>query len=154
MWLILPTCKLSLQSTNSLCADDWLNHRVHTRVAMAIFWRTFHHYGKISPAWRGWGVHALPLKLYLPSQAKLLCTVRSSVLCGLNRPCSVNVRRRNYFYNHTISQSFAVVRAQVDVIIKSFEALDMQKQTVFPYCNFCPPPPIDLLIDQWPLNYI
>jgi hypothetical protein len=37
-----------------------LTTRVY-RVAMASFWRTFHHDGKISPAWRGRGVHALPL---------------------------------------------------------------------------------------------
>jgi hypothetical protein len=30
-------------------------------VAMTTFWRTFHHDGKISQAWWGWGVHAHPL---------------------------------------------------------------------------------------------
>jgi hypothetical protein len=35
-------------------------HRVQ-RVAITTFWRTFHHDGKISPAWWGWGVHVLPL---------------------------------------------------------------------------------------------
>jgi hypothetical protein len=44
------------------------------RLAMATFWRTFHHHGKISPAWWGWGVHTLYLSLYLPSRAKLCCT--------------------------------------------------------------------------------
>jgi hypothetical protein len=39
---------------------------------MAIFWRTFHHDGKFSPAWWGWEVHALPLSLYLPSRAKVV----------------------------------------------------------------------------------
>ncbi len=44
------------------------------RVAMAsTFWRTFHHDGKISPAWRRWGLHAHPLSLYLPSLTKLRC---------------------------------------------------------------------------------
>ncbi len=28
------------------------------------------------PAWCGWGVHALPLSLYLPSRAKLWCTLQ------------------------------------------------------------------------------
>ncbi len=43
---------------------------------MAPFWRTFHHDSKIIPAWWGWGVHALPLSLYLPSRAKLWCTLQ------------------------------------------------------------------------------
>jgi hypothetical protein len=30
-------------------STDWQTHRVH-RVAMATFWRTFHHDGKINPA--------------------------------------------------------------------------------------------------------
>jgi hypothetical protein len=34
------------------------------------------HDEKISPAWCGWGVHALPLSLYLPSIAKLWCTLQ------------------------------------------------------------------------------
>jgi hypothetical protein len=41
------------------------------RVAMATFWRIFHHDGKLSPSWWGWGVHAQPLSLYLPSSTKL-----------------------------------------------------------------------------------
>jgi hypothetical protein len=52
-----------------------VHHRVHTRVAMVDFWRTFHH-GKISPGWWGWGVHAHPLSLYLPSRTKLQCTLQ------------------------------------------------------------------------------
>ncbi len=47
--------------------------RVH-RVATAAFWRTFNHEGKISPGWWGWGVHAHPLSLHLPSPEKLQCT--------------------------------------------------------------------------------
>ncbi len=43
---------------------------------MATFWRTFHHEGKISPAWRGWEMHAQPLSLYLPPRAKLWCTLQ------------------------------------------------------------------------------
>ncbi len=31
-----------------------VDHRVH-RVATASFWHTFHHEGKISPDWCGWG---------------------------------------------------------------------------------------------------
>ncbi len=42
-----------------------------TRVAMATFWPTFHHDGKISPAWSGGRVHIHPLSLYLPSRTKL-----------------------------------------------------------------------------------
>ncbi len=43
---------------------------------MAAFWRTVHEHGKISPAWWGWGVDALPCSLYLPSRAKLWCTLQ------------------------------------------------------------------------------
>ncbi len=41
-------------------------------MATAAFWRTFHCDEKISPGWCGWGVHAHPLSLYLPSRTKLL----------------------------------------------------------------------------------
>ena len=50
-------------------------HRVH-RVATATFWRAFHYNGKTSPCGWGWGVHAHPLSLYLPSRTKLLCTLQ------------------------------------------------------------------------------
>ncbi len=43
------------------------DHRAHW-VAVATLWRTFHHDGKISPAWWGWGEHSLPLSLYLLSR--------------------------------------------------------------------------------------
>jgi hypothetical protein len=33
---------------------------VYTRLAMATFWRTFYHDGKVSPAWQGWGGGARP----------------------------------------------------------------------------------------------
>jgi hypothetical protein len=52
-------------------------HRVH-RVATAAFWRTFHHEGKISSGWLGWGVHVHPLSLHLPSSVKLQCTLQLS----------------------------------------------------------------------------
>ncbi len=55
----------------------WAPQSTH-RLATATFWRTFHHDGKISPGWWGWGVHAHPLSLYLPSRPKLQYTVRSS----------------------------------------------------------------------------
>ncbi len=47
------------------------------RVAIADFWRTSHHDGKISPGWWGWGMHGArppPLSL-LPSRTKLQCTL-------------------------------------------------------------------------------
>ncbi len=47
------------------------------------FLRSFHHDGKNSPGWWGWGVHALPLSLYLPSRTKLWCTLQ---LRGLITP--------------------------------------------------------------------
>ncbi len=65
MYSRLPLC-LSFNSQN---------HRVH-RVAIATFWQTFHHDCKISPAWWGEWVHALPLSLYLPSQTKLWYTLQ------------------------------------------------------------------------------
>ncbi len=46
------------------------NHRVQ-RMAIATFWRTFHHNRKISPSCWVWGEHAHPLSLYLPSHTKL-----------------------------------------------------------------------------------
>ncbi len=52
-----------------------LVHRVH-RVVTAALWRTFHHEGKISPGWWGWGVHAHPLSLHLPSPVKLQSTLQ------------------------------------------------------------------------------
>ncbi len=52
--------------------NPWSTHRV----ANATFWRTFHHDGKISPAWWGRGMH--PPSLYQPSRTKLWCTVHSS----------------------------------------------------------------------------
>jgi hypothetical protein len=48
-------------------STDNFKHREH-REATAAFRRIFHHDGKISPAWWGWGVHAHPLSLYLPSR--------------------------------------------------------------------------------------
>ncbi len=60
----------------------YISHRcthrreIKSRQAMSTFWRTFHHDGKFRPA-RFWaGVHALPFSLYLPSQAKLWCTLQ------------------------------------------------------------------------------
>ncbi len=46
------------------------------RVEMADFWRSFHHVGKISPGWWGWGVHPLSISLHLTSHTS--CSVRSS----------------------------------------------------------------------------
>ncbi len=46
------------------------------RVEIATFWRIFRHDGKIRPAWWSWGVHALPLSLYLPSPEKWWCTLQ------------------------------------------------------------------------------
>ncbi len=56
---------------------SWIRLQVpQHRVAMATFWRIFHQDGKSSPAWWGWGVHALPLSLYLPSRTKMWCTLQ------------------------------------------------------------------------------
>jgi hypothetical protein len=69
---------------------------------MATFWRTFHHDGKISPAWWGWGVNALPLLLYLPSRVTskdVVYTLQlreqihspyfSYALCGWHSQCAL-----------------------------------------------------------------
>jgi hypothetical protein len=56
---------------------------------MATFWRTFHHDGKISPAWCGWGCTHSPLSLYLTSRAKLWGTLRRrGQIHSLHTPCS------------------------------------------------------------------
>ncbi len=48
--------KAKVRDNFYLYVRTWVrvNHRVH-RVAMTTFWRTFHHIGKISPGWWGWG---------------------------------------------------------------------------------------------------
>ncbi len=49
------------------------HHRVHTERQWSLSGRTFHHDGEISLAMGdGWGEHALPLSLYLPSRAKFV----------------------------------------------------------------------------------
>jgi hypothetical protein len=58
-----------------------VRHRVH-RVATAAFGGTFHNNGEIIPGWWGWGVHARPLSLYLPSRTKLWCTLYSPAARG------------------------------------------------------------------------
>jgi hypothetical protein len=51
-------------------------------------WRTFSDEGKICPGWWGWGVHAHPLSLHLPSPVKLQCTLQ---LCGqIHWPCFIS----------------------------------------------------------------
>ncbi len=62
-------------------------HRVH-RVATAAFWRTFSDEGKICPGWWGWGVHAHPLLLNLPSPLKLECTLQLSG--QIHWPCFIS----------------------------------------------------------------
>ena len=62
-------------------------HRVH-RVATAAFWRTFSDEGKISPGWWGWGGHAHPLTLHLPSPVKLQCTLQLSG--QIHWPCFIS----------------------------------------------------------------
>ncbi len=58
-----------------------LHHRVR-RVATATFWLTFHHDGKVSPAWWGWGMDALPL-LYTPTCT--LCLYKAKLKIGKER---------------------------------------------------------------------
>jgi hypothetical protein len=69
------------------------------RVATAAFWRIFHHDGKISPGWRGWGAYAHPFSLHLTSRTKLHCALKlsrqinspyfiSTNICSLWRLCT------------------------------------------------------------------
>ena len=68
---------LDLQMYSMYFSQRSSENRVY-RVATAAFWRTFHHEAKISPGWWGWGVHAHPLSLHLPSPVKLKCTLQLS----------------------------------------------------------------------------
>ncbi len=53
----------------------WISQSTHG-VAIADFWRTFYHEGKIRPGWWGWGVHTHPFHCsYHHVQS---CSVRSS----------------------------------------------------------------------------
>jgi len=58
----------------------WESAGLHTTEytqSVAAAWRTFHHDGKISPGWWGWGVHAHSLPLYfLQSDTKLQCRLQ------------------------------------------------------------------------------
>ncbi len=73
-WNVLYHTALRNYAAISLQVPSILSILLGThRLAMATFWRTFHHDGKIALAWCGWGVHALPPLLYLPSRAKLWC---------------------------------------------------------------------------------
>jgi len=80
-----PHSLACLSETSDLCVHSRspkLSHHctwdLTHRVAMADFWRTCHHDGKISPVagegGGGGGVHAHPLTLYYPSHTKLQCT--------------------------------------------------------------------------------
>ena len=48
-----------------------MNTQSTHRLAIAEFWRTSHHNGKISPGWYGWGVHAHPLSAYYVPSLKV-----------------------------------------------------------------------------------
>jgi hypothetical protein len=60
-WESIPGVLKMLTNTGSVhditVCTIW-NTGSSNRLAMATFWRTFHHDGKFSPAWWGWGVHA------------------------------------------------------------------------------------------------
>ncbi len=59
----------------------WYELKSTHRVAATAFWRTFHHDGKSSPGWCGWGggggARPPPFSL-LPSRTKLQCTLQLS----------------------------------------------------------------------------
>ena len=86
-------------------ADCW-NHRVH-RVVTSAFWRTFSHEGKICLGWWGWGVHAHPLLLHLPSPVKLQCTLQLSG--QIHWPCFISCK-----------DMYSVVETEVNVGIKEY----------------------------------
>jgi hypothetical protein len=61
-------------------AKIWLllgAHRVH-RVALNAFWVTFHHEGKISPGWRGWGCTPPPAFHYIYLHVRSCGVLRSN----------------------------------------------------------------------------
>jgi hypothetical protein len=117
-------------------------HRVY-RVARAIFWRTFHHDGKISPAWWGWRVQALPLSLYLPSPAKLWCTPQlrgqilfSPTISPLSLYSSVVYPTCNYAmatamrgWKFTVKCSF--LQFFIKKIIVSVQEIQIQSMTIW-----------------------
>ncbi len=70
-----PAC-LHLSLASTCCLHQIVIPQSTHRVPMATFWRTFHHDGKIIPAWWGWGCTPTPLSLYLPSRTKLWCTIQ------------------------------------------------------------------------------
>jgi hypothetical protein len=86
------------------------------REATAAFWRIFHHDGKISPAWWGWGVHAHPLSLYLPSRTKLQCTLQLSghVQCT-HSPYFISINICTLWCGVMSSYSLTVVHTQETV---------------------------------------
>jgi hypothetical protein len=57
---------MKLSSWSSPQTRDYTN-----RLAMATFWRKFHHDGKFRPAAREWGVHVHPLSICLPPRHEL-----------------------------------------------------------------------------------
>jgi hypothetical protein len=65
-----------------------ISGELQARVATAAFWRTFSDEGKISPGWWGWGVHAHPLSLHLPSPVKLQWTLQLSG--QIHWPCFIS----------------------------------------------------------------
>ncbi len=62
---------------SSVLVPPHLRHLSTHRLAITNFWRTFHHDGKINPAWLvRVGVHSHPLSLYLPSRTNLPHTLQ------------------------------------------------------------------------------
>ncbi len=85
-WPIAP----SYMSPNAGAGElRGLSHR-ERRVVTSAFWRTFSHEGKISLGWWGWGVHAHPLSLHLPSPVKLQCTLQLSG--KIHWPCFISCK--------------------------------------------------------------
>ncbi len=85
------------------------DHRVH-RLVTSAFWRSFSHEGKIGLGWRGWGMHAHPLLLHLPSPVS--CSVRSSWVGRYTDPVSSLVKIGTLWfgliYNNTYIHAFIV----------------------------------------------
>jgi hypothetical protein len=82
--ILVPDFSLSISFNHPLSLSTHISlslhsssHRVH-RVVTSAFWRTFSHEGKIRLGWLGWGVHAHPFSLHLPSPVKLQCTLQLS----------------------------------------------------------------------------
>ncbi len=105
---MLPTAwpkKISDYGNSTL--DSNTTQRTHRGVAMSTFWRTFHHDGKISPAWWGWG--CTPSPFHTIYHHELIYGVRSrweGRYISPISPLSLYVLCGKHLQNFQVSQCF------------------------------------------------